>query len=205
MQEVYLNSVLNIDATHANRPSQRCFAQRSPSASSYWMVSVDWPAGTVSDASRSVIRTIQSNFKHRKSLTEEAIFKCAWTIQERLLAPRMLHFGRHQLIWKCFTAKYLDEWTSVYMSDRTLRGFVVPGALRLQHRFESPRSWLKKVLSGLWNKVFSDYTIANFTPQASRYPKRCGACSEHGQLPVSLRFRDRRSAKSSVLDSAAFP
>ena len=31
-----------------------------------------------------------------------------WTLQERVLAPRILHFGKHQLYWECRTSKWWE-------------------------------------------------------------------------------------------------
>ena len=34
----------------------------------------------------------------------------AWVVQERLLAPRTLHFGRDQLFWECRTFEACESF-----------------------------------------------------------------------------------------------
>ena len=38
-----------------------------------------------------------------RQVTDTALNKRGWVFQERLLAPRVLHFARHQILWECFT------------------------------------------------------------------------------------------------------
>ena len=33
-----------------------------------------------------------------------------WVLQERLLAPRTLHFGREQLFWECCECRHLEGY-----------------------------------------------------------------------------------------------
>ncbi|KAF1938046.1 hypothetical protein EJ02DRAFT_469220 [Clathrospora elynae] len=49
-------------------------------------------------SSFSVTCTISSSGNNVSQCT---INKRAWVTQERLLAPRILHFGRSQLLWEC--------------------------------------------------------------------------------------------------------
>lgn len=99
MKLVYLNSFVNLSATHAKNPSEGCFTTRSPSAVSTPGVFV-WP-GSPEQAYQ-----IYSSDRFYQDvgvdgLKANAIFSRAWIYQERLLSRRMIHFSQGQVYWEC--------------------------------------------------------------------------------------------------------
>ena len=100
MTQVYANSILNIGAAHAKGPHEGCFADRdrilNPPECFSWTPSSLQP--------EQVFQIYQSFEVHKEFYylrRENRLFERAWVLQERLLSPRMLHFGRSQLYWEC--------------------------------------------------------------------------------------------------------
>ncbi|KAL8787745.1 MAG: hypothetical protein Q9213_002065 [Squamulea squamosa] len=95
MREVYANSHCNIAATWNSSSNDGCFTKRNALEVEGLVVSPQW-AGLKSTTYRVV------DFGLWESLvTSAGLNKRAWVVQERLLAPRVLHFGRTQLAWEC--------------------------------------------------------------------------------------------------------
>lgn len=94
MADVYGNSYLNIAAAGASNGSEGCFFQIDPER-------------------RDSIRLITGKGSKKKffdfvpfgayemCVTGTQLAQRGWALQERLLAPRTIHFGRAQLYWEC--------------------------------------------------------------------------------------------------------
>ncbi|TVY84431.1 hypothetical protein LSUE1_G002663 [Lachnellula suecica] len=55
------------------------------------------------------IRTLQKDL-WSSEVDASPLSRRAWTLQERLLSSRILHFTRSQLFWECQTAKACEAW-----------------------------------------------------------------------------------------------
>ena len=94
MGDIYRNSFCNVAATGASNSDQGCFAERNPSMMSPCTVSSSW-----TDASNQTYLIVETDFLSQ--VYGAPLNRRAWVVQERLLAPRILHFGREQLFWEC--------------------------------------------------------------------------------------------------------
>ena len=100
MKQVYANSILNIGATHASNPDEGCFIHRT----NFNDVSELFVPRTVgSNQGKDMFQLCISAdaVRDAQNLSSDTIFQRAWVFQERLLCPRMLHFGGEQLYWEC--------------------------------------------------------------------------------------------------------
>ena len=93
MRSVYKNSFLTIAATGAMDPSIGCFRDRRPELIE--PIKVRALAGTT-DHEITFSVDMWKNAIHRSPLS-----KRAWAFQERMLSPRVLHFGETQMLWEC--------------------------------------------------------------------------------------------------------
>jgi hypothetical protein len=94
MSTVYGNSHLNIAAAGASDGSQGCFFENEPLRINRLRVS------TIKNGEKGFHYCTPSRiYSHCVSSTPLA--SSAWALQERLLAPRTLHFSRAQLFWEC--------------------------------------------------------------------------------------------------------
>jgi Heterokaryon incompatibility protein (HET) len=99
MHKVYSNSLLNIAATGATDSSKGLFAQRDPQ--NLIPAEVDLCLHGLQQSAVSIKYQLTDILFWQKELSEAPLNRRAWVVQERLLAPRVLHFGRYQLMREC--------------------------------------------------------------------------------------------------------
>lgn len=98
MHNVYRNSFMCISALSATDDDGGCFFTRDievvkPSILNFSKDGVSQPTLYTS--------YIQDNRAWQKAFSQEVLTSRAWVLQERLLAPRTLHFGKNQIYWEC--------------------------------------------------------------------------------------------------------
>lgn len=128
MSTIYGNSYLNIVATSAANGSEGCF----PSKPFLPFSKVEIKVGG---------QYYQARPKHlyNYGLSNTPVSSRAWCFQERILAPRTLHFSKAQLFWDCNSKFEAECFPSVF-----------PG---------SDYSWLqKKELGSHWPEMVYQYT-----------------------------------------------
>ena len=99
MHKVYSHSYCNISAAAAEDSFEGLFYPRDPRL--LHAAEVDLCIREfVSDVDAIRCHVFYRGFWFEHS-TQAPLNKRAWVLQERLLSPRILHFGRHQLLWEC--------------------------------------------------------------------------------------------------------
>ena len=100
MRNVYANGLINFGATHARNPFDGCFTDREIVQANDFTIS--WRPSSQNALQRyhvyhfSFAHANSYDFYHRHALMERG-----WILQERVLAPRTLHFGNCQIYWEC--------------------------------------------------------------------------------------------------------
>jgi hypothetical protein len=95
MSEVYQSTLYNICATGAVDSNEGLFFDQGISNILPCKVEASWDRGD-----KRQVYVVDSQMWERFFL-ESSLISRAWVVQERLLAPRVIHFGRHQLGWEC--------------------------------------------------------------------------------------------------------
>ena len=95
MHRIYSNSLCNIAATGASQNEHGCFFDRNPTAVELCYADVRW-GGTAQ-----LEHLIIDQAYWFDGVANAPLNPRAWVVQERLWAPRVLHFGRQQLYWEC--------------------------------------------------------------------------------------------------------
>lgn len=96
MNKVYGNSILNIAASDAVSNEQGCFHYRDASEIQSFVVSLD------TDPKSPLRHCIRREWQYTTAaLDNSPLARRAWVFQERILAPRLLHFGRKEVHWEC--------------------------------------------------------------------------------------------------------
>jgi hypothetical protein len=112
MCSIYEQSFLMISATHGADGDAGCFAEIADDDRSY-KVHATTSCGTPGI----LMRKSQSHhvdFANSCSY-EQSLFTRAWALQERLLAPRIIHYTKNELIWECSSSaccecKMMPDW-----------------------------------------------------------------------------------------------
>lgn len=132
---------------------------------------------------------------HERQITteeqESPVFKRGWVLQERLLSPRVLYFGRYRMYWECNKhcryGNFLQPWSCFskighqglakpqFAKSINLKGF------RLWHSLVAikgeKRRNLQKEDHRLWYSLIEDYTNRSLTVASDKLPALSGIAS----------------------------
>ncbi|XP_044719003.1 heterokaryon incompatibility protein (HET) domain-containing protein [Hirsutella rhossiliensis] len=98
MQHVYSNSSCNVAASASRCPDESLFQPRD--------VDMIRPGLVESSlfSSQSAVHYILDESYWDRQMLNSPLQNRGWVFQERFLAPRVLYFAHHQLLWECFTS-----------------------------------------------------------------------------------------------------
>ncbi|KAK2752427.1 hypothetical protein CKAH01_17706 [Colletotrichum kahawae] len=157
MGEVYSRSYCNISATHAPNGHSSMFDSRN--STSLTSQVADLPLGG------QFVRHLVVDYRFWDNEVSRApINKRSWVLQERLLSPRILHFGERQVAWECLCTEAAEIYpedlpVNLRPSLTSLRGF------GLRHQ-SAPENSLNVYL--YWAEVVKAYTSCKLTFQQDK-------------------------------------
>ncbi|KAI1861377.1 uncharacterized protein JN550_010907 [Neoarthrinium moseri] len=151
MANIYRNSSITLAATASTDNESGCF----------------WSAN---DAYEKRFETGLGSFTVRKTMrhwerswnanTAFPLLSRAWVFQERLLAPRVLHFSHHELVWECME-----------LGDCQCGGYYLPSNPKI-------RDWGDKAS---WTSAVELYSALDLTVAQDRLPALLGFASFFAQ------------------------
>ena len=174
MDKVYSHAILNIAATGARDASEGLFFSRRANTMNLREIRLDW-----SFRNKGSIRFTMMDFDYWKNLiVDEPLIRRAWVVQERLLAPRVLHFGSKQLFWECSERDASEDFPTglplvlVRSDQQSLFKFFDEIVLRLvESSHPSPAH-------AVWQRALSSYTHASLTKSEDKLIALAGIASE---------------------------
>jgi hypothetical protein len=95
MKDIYSNSCLTVAATGAFN-GEGCFFTRSPS-----LVAPCKVKGRVKAENRELSFIVTPRDYWQYHVLNAPLYTRAWTLQERFLSPRIVHFTAEQILWEC--------------------------------------------------------------------------------------------------------
>jgi hypothetical protein len=98
MCDVYNNSYCNIAATHSTNSAGGLFVDRDPSSISCLLIKPEW-TGMENRQFMAVLSAVNSIWYSKVEVAP--LNQRGWVVQERILAPRTLHFAYNQIMWQC--------------------------------------------------------------------------------------------------------
>ena len=127
MKDIYAGAICTIAATGSENADGGCFYQRNSLAL--------YPCRLVGAPDKGVYVQRDGLFDFERGVDQSPLNRRAWVFQERLLSPRILHFGSELLFWECqvrsaseistngyFYKSYLEDFTDRTRPDtRTMR------------------------------------------------------------------------------------
>ncbi|KAL9073787.1 MAG: hypothetical protein Q9157_004612 [Trypethelium eluteriae] len=153
MQDIYKNAFLNISALGARDEGEGCFFDRDPRDIAPTIVKL---RQTSSSEPKDFRFALEKGWAWRLSFDNEPIVRRGWVVQERLLSPRVLHFGRKQIFWECREKNACEiHPDTVYCYKDSNKDRV-----NTERRPETPRRphlW-KQLLDAPDRRVITDYT-----------------------------------------------
>ncbi|KAF2026804.1 HET-domain-containing protein, partial [Setomelanomma holmii] len=123
MHKVYSHSYCNISASASFDSSGGLFRTRNPRLLE--TTEVDLNVSGLDSGPQYVRCIVLDEFFWNNNLLNCVINSRGWVMQERLLTPRVLHFGEHQLFWECYEKDSCESSThglaSVYATQLAFR------------------------------------------------------------------------------------
>lgn len=163
MANIYQNSYITIAATGSSGPSEGLFSKH--------------PKTTISGVFRDGTE-YQVHARPVIGHMDEAqfpLFRRGWVYQERLLAPRVLHFGRQELWWECLEMVQC-ECSGIVNGERYATGqekFLT----KLTHQSALSNSELPFV-SRRWHAIVEEFSQLGLTKSRDKFPALSGIAQQ---------------------------
>ncbi|KAL7758422.1 hypothetical protein ACKLNR_010849 [Fusarium oxysporum f. sp. zingiberi] len=172
MRYVYGCATLNIVAGHSTGPEDGLLYPRNPSLSESFTVTSAWDDEAETELLLWDESVLKGDFENAP-LTHRG-----WVFQERLLAPRLLQFGKIQVYWRCSELFACESWPQgahtakgeVLRIGTDLDGLSKEGSMKIQpfQRVDpyADLSLISKDPVVMWENLISQYSTSKLT-----YPK----------------------------------
>lgn len=102
--------------------------------------------------------------RHLVNSWEEPLYSRGWTLQERILSPRVLIYNRDQLAWECQNEQFTE-------SGCAMNGL---GSMRLDREFSSKLVGDSTVFPKTWQCIVTDYSKKSHTVASDKLPAIAG-------------------------------
>lgn len=104
MQRIYENAWCSIAATKAKNSSEGLFSAREPVSVRPVVVHTSWHSIQSEPYALWDLGILDSH------IDETPLMRRGWVVQERILAPRILHFGQGQILWECCSLRACETF-----------------------------------------------------------------------------------------------
>jgi Heterokaryon incompatibility protein (HET) len=178
MSHVYKNSFCNIAATGAADGNQGCFFSRNPNTISATKIQPKWD-----DALSESYLVAQPLVHFQSNFLGSPLLSRAWVLQERLLAPRTLHFTKEQVFWECRTHMACEMYPNGIKTAPSCGGHHASVGLndlyihRKQDADEEANRGLPKAAIE-WNRIVDLYTMCDLTQASDKLIALSGIASD---------------------------
>lgn len=182
MGKVYQNALCNIAATGASDSSEGCFWDRNPLLAQACKINLTWEL-PLKGSYHGLDRSLWS-----KNIGEAPLNRRGWVAQERILSPRILHFGTQQLFWECHEMEACESFPDGLPESPDPLTFIVRTGLK---RIKPPilsdglQNATDNVLSGsrldgyaYWDGIVDVYTRSSLTRQEDKLIALSGIAQE---------------------------
>jgi hypothetical protein len=156
MDEIYSNSALNISATSSSSGAGGLFASRNVLSIEPYSYDTSFLYHGRETPGRMVF--YDNQWEH--DIDEGPLNKRAWVLQERTLAPSVLHFTREQVYWECAMLRASETFPNGVLEEFTAQ------TLNMNHWYRliaSDESLSLDSLAELWSALVGAYTRCNLT------------------------------------------
>lgn len=167
MRDVYANSLCNIAASASTDPDGGLFRSRVPSRVQPGVLTASFATPETTS-----YYVFNENYVDRQ-VSSGPLQSRGWVFQERMLAPRTIHFAKDQVFWECF-----DEFKCESVPEGVLPGSVckrdVACQLGLSQDDASRSAPDSSETNSLWGGLMEQYTKCSFTKETDRLVAFCG-------------------------------
>ena len=157
MRHVYANSVCTVAASASNTPEKGMFRYREPKTHPGWARTVQsslvtgrpWPC-----------YIFDTDYWRRQ--IDGPLLNRGWVLQERYLSPRVLYFGKSQLLWECATEHKCESFPRGVPVElwHKIPSWPLQG---LSNERMSPRRLFDE-----WNELLREYSVCDLTKSSDK-------------------------------------
>jgi hypothetical protein len=166
MSNIYFNCLLNIAADHGESADDGCFSNRDPDFVKPCVIDYHLDTRTSSDTDTDGDLLYAFNF-WENNLGYTPLSHRAWVHQERLLSPRIIHFGEMQLFWECSQLRACETFP-IGVHERMYTN-KVPFSLHEQDRDQ-------------WIKIVEAFSRASLTKAQDKLVAIAGVAERIGRV-----------------------
>ncbi|KAF2497883.1 HET-domain-containing protein [Lophium mytilinum] len=183
MAAIYQNSYITLVATKSGNGSGGCFSSATPMDQDHPLTPpfVESIAGEEKSITRSRI-FVREQLVHFNDIntTEHPLISRGWVYQERLLAPRVLHFCAKELVWECQEGVDCEcnNYDSAPMKE--LEKFKVAEMLE-DWALPKRRHQTRRPVTLLWHQMVQRYSRLALTKRSDKLPAIAGLAREIGR------------------------
>ncbi|KAF2135334.1 uncharacterized protein K452DRAFT_260816, partial [Aplosporella prunicola CBS 121167] len=181
MASIYANGIVSISSACATSPHQGFFRKRE--SASTRLTTERWHQ--FGDGTKA-FALVDADMAERQLYTQP-LFSRAWTLQERLLAPRVLHFAEEQIWWECVEGPTCCEMLPEGFHWRNKDGLSIPPCFSFsvsQNASTDKEMYHDSLrLRKEWDTVVRDYTSRNLTfPDKDKFHALAGVAERVAAL-----------------------
>ena len=173
MKDIYRNSLLTVAATAATDPFRGCFRDRNPRLAA--------PIRYRKSLETQEYQTIFSRHDWEWAMDSSPLSKRAWAFQERLLSPRVLHFGENQMLWECNELCACESCPGGIQSNVKMKSSIAAKG-QLVNWNEDSMSGHKDFIHKIWRPIVNSYSKGALT----KFTDKCTAISGIAEEAQSL-------------------
>lgn len=170
MAAIYKDAYITLVASSASTCREGFLQNRTPRKSNYPRFELPYRAWADEKTMGTVL--VEEAFHHDPF--HEPINRRGWCLQERLLSPRVLMFGTHELLWQCQHGQRIAGGT-----QRTF----LPGSERLDPVFFDPdKSFTQEDFYDSWIDVVIDYSWRDISFESDKLVAMAALAAEFQKL-----------------------
>jgi hypothetical protein len=166
MREIYAHSYLTIAAAACPDPDHSLFQTRKIEDIRSGLVQTQW--ANLHHPELNLLAILERDaWDHQRM--QSALSGRGWALQERLLAPRVLHFTKFQILWECDTTRLCETYprgaprfyVEPFGQRERLLSWVQPGDVKQQKVMSS-------ALFSAWKRLVELYSCCTLTKASDK-------------------------------------
>ncbi|KAF7891265.1 uncharacterized protein EAF02_001590 [Botrytis sinoallii] len=171
MHKVYKNAMCNLSASASRNSYEGLFRPRAPRFLSELEIKL-----------RNTDYDVIEEHLFDREVEDAPLQQRAWVLQERLLSPRIIHFGHSQLSWECNELCACKLFPDGLPDDLHYNGKLQLSRLIQAAVSQTELSKYNEVKFRIWDNVLQNYFKRKFTFQSDILPALSGMAKHIGNL-----------------------
>ncbi|KAL9619477.1 MAG: hypothetical protein Q9160_005914 [Pyrenula sp. 1 TL-2023] len=164
MAQIYARAVANISATGAIQAEDGLFFERDLTPFTPCPRVIEQTSGS----GKGTLTIVAYRSDWHEQVENGLLNQRAWVFQERMLAPRVLHFARRQVFWECFGERASEAFPNGY-PDKMWQQLTKSTILYIKRDMSRPE--LRQVAEAdIWSEMVRAYLSQSLTFSKDRLP-----------------------------------